>query len=77
MPGTTVGAHAATGLGTAESPIDARSLYERAGEPKRLRFLAGTGHTEWMFDDSLAFSRVIGWLDEYLSASLVRAGTGA
>jgi alpha-beta hydrolase superfamily lysophospholipase len=54
-------------------PIEAQSLYDRAGEPKRLRFLDQTGHTEWMFDDTPAFSKLIGWLDDFLSAALTPA----
>jgi len=51
-------------------PIEARSLYEHAAEPKRLQFLEGAGHTEWMFDDSPALSTLVGWLDEFLSNAL-------
>ena len=51
-------------------PIEARSLYEHAAEPKRLEFLEGAGHTEWMFDDSPALSTLVGWLDEFLSNAL-------
>jgi len=51
-------------------PIEARSLYEHAGEPKSLQFLEETGHTEWMFDDNPALSRLIGWLDSFLAAAL-------
>jgi uncharacterized protein len=51
-------------------PIEAQSLYERAGEPKRLEYLENHGHTEWMYDDSPAFATLIGWLDELLSGAL-------
>jgi uncharacterized protein len=51
-------------------PIEAQSLYDHAREPKHLRFLEQTGHTEWMFDDSPAFSTLIRWLDDFLSAAL-------
>jgi Binding-prot-dependent transport system membrane comp, N-term len=51
-------------------PIEAQSLYDHAHEPKQLRFLEHTGHTEWMFDDSPAFSTLIRWLDDFLSAAL-------
>jgi len=51
-------------------PIEARSLYEHAAEPKRLQFLEGAGHTEWMFDDSPALSTLVGWLDDFLSNAL-------
>jgi alpha-beta hydrolase superfamily lysophospholipase len=47
-------------------PIEARSLYEHAGEPKRLEFLGEHGHTEWMFDASPAFAKLVGWIDEFL-----------
>lgn len=62
-------------------PIEAQSLYDHAREPKRLRFLEGTGHTEWMFDDSPALSKLVGWLDGFLSgalnlSSVAAAGTG-
>jgi pimeloyl-ACP methyl ester carboxylesterase len=62
-------------------PIEAQSLYEHAREPKRLRFLEDTGHTEWMFDDSPALSTLVRWLDDFLSAALnpasvAAAGTG-
>jgi uncharacterized protein len=51
-------------------PIEARSLYEHAREPKRLQFLEDAGHTEWMFDDNPALSKIVGWLDGFLSAAL-------
>lgn len=54
-------------------PIEAQSLYEHAGEPKYLQFLEETGHTEWMFDDNPALSRLIGWLDSFLTAALTDA----
>lgn len=51
-------------------PDEARSLYDRAGEPKRLELLEGSGHTEWMFDDNPVFERVVGMLDDFLGGSL-------
>jgi pimeloyl-ACP methyl ester carboxylesterase len=54
-------------------PIEAWSLYEHAREPKRLQFLEDAGHTEWMFDDTPALSRLVGWLDEFLSNALAPA----
>ncbi|MGH9304370.1 MAG: alpha/beta hydrolase [Acidimicrobiales bacterium] len=53
-------------------PIEATSLYEHAGEPKQLKFLDASGHTEWMFDDSPAFLKVVRWLDEFLGDALAR-----
>lgn len=52
------------------SPLEARALYERAGEPKRLELLEGSGHTEWMFDDNVVFLRLIELIDDFLSRSL-------
>lgn len=56
-------------------PIEAQSLYEHAGEPKYLQFLEETGHTEWMFDNNPALSRLIGWLDSFLRGALTSAET--
>jgi uncharacterized protein len=53
-------------------PIEAWSLYENARAPKRLQFLEDAGHTEWMFDNSPALSRLVGWLDDFLSNALAR-----
>jgi fermentation-respiration switch protein FrsA (DUF1100 family) len=51
-------------------PVEARSMYEHAAEPKRLELLAGRGHTEWMFDDDPTFRRVVGLLAEFLTDAL-------
>jgi len=51
-------------------PVEARSLYEHAAEPKRLELLAGRGHTEWMFDDDPTFRRVVDLLAEFLGCAL-------
>lgn len=51
-------------------PVEARSLYEHAAEPKRLVLLAGRGHTEWMFDDDPTFRTVVGMLAELLGDAL-------
>ncbi|WP_028934604.1 alpha/beta hydrolase [Pseudonocardia spinosispora] len=51
-------------------PVEARSLYAQAGEPKRLELLPDRGHTEWMFDDDPTFKRVVALLDEFLHAAL-------
>ncbi len=51
-------------------PIEAQSLYGHAGEPKRLEFLEERGHTEWMFDDSPTFVKLVGLLDEFLTEAL-------
>jgi uncharacterized protein len=53
-------------------PIEARSLYERAAEPKSLEFLENCGHTEWMFDDSPTFKRLVGMLQVFLDDALAR-----
>lgn len=61
-------------------PIEAETLYERAGQPKRLEILEGHGHTDFMFDGHPTFARVIGLLDEFFSAAfgeVPSAGAGA
>ena len=59
-------------------PVEAWSLYERAGQPKRLELLEDRGHTEWMFDDDPTFKRVVALLEEFLGAALgASAGAGA
>jgi alpha-beta hydrolase superfamily lysophospholipase len=58
-------------------PIEAQSLYERAGEPKRLELLEEHGHTEWMFDETPGFTKLVGWLDDFLSDALTRPSTAA
>jgi pimeloyl-ACP methyl ester carboxylesterase len=47
-------------------PVEARSMFDNAGEPKRLELLENSGHTEWMFDDNPTFKRVVGLLEEFL-----------
>ncbi len=51
-------------------PAEARSLFERAGEPKRLELLESSGHIEWAFDDHPTFRRVASVLDEFLRGAL-------
>ena len=51
-------------------PIEARSMFDNAGEPKRLELLENSGHTEWMFDDNPTFKRVVGLLEEFLETAL-------
>jgi alpha-beta hydrolase superfamily lysophospholipase len=51
-------------------PVEAHSLYEHAGEPKRLELLEGAGHTEWMFDDSPVFRKLVGILADFLAEAL-------
>lgn len=51
-------------------PIEAESLYECAGEPKRLELLDQHGHTEWMTDDHPSFARLVARLDEFLAGAL-------
>ncbi|MET7637093.1 alpha/beta hydrolase [Streptomyces sp. NPDC005438] len=43
-------------------PEEARALYERAGEPRRLRMIEGAGHTEWMYDEHPTFRELVGEL---------------
>lgn len=50
-------------------PEEARSLYERAAEPKELVMLDGCGHTEWMFDDHPTFQAVLSKLDTFFAAA--------
>jgi uncharacterized protein len=47
-------------------PLEAESLYQHAGEPKRLELLDGRGHTEWMFDDNPTFENLVVLLDDFL-----------
>jgi uncharacterized protein len=51
-------------------PEEARSLFDRAGEPKRLVYLEGAGHTEWMFDEHPTFHRLVDVLDEFFHGAL-------
>lgn len=46
-------------------PEEAKSLYDHAGEPKRLVHLEDSGHTEWMFDDHPTFRRLVGVLHDF------------
>lgn len=56
-------------------PIEARSLYEHAREPKQLVFFENHGHTEWMFDENPPCMKLIDLLDEFVGAALGRAQT--
>jgi uncharacterized protein len=51
-------------------PEEAQSLFDRAGEPKRLVYLEGAGHTEWMFDDHPTFHRLVDVVDEFFADAL-------
>jgi pimeloyl-ACP methyl ester carboxylesterase len=51
-------------------PVEARSMFDNAGEPKQLELLENSGHTEWMFDDNPTFKRVVGLLEEFLEMAL-------
>lgn len=51
-------------------PEEARSLFDHAAEPKRLEYLEGFGHTEWMFDDHPTFHRLVEMLDEFFADAL-------
>ncbi len=58
-------------------PVEAESLYEHAAEPKRLEFLEGRGHTEWMFDDDPTFKKVVEMIDDFLGRTLDPSSTCA
>lgn len=51
-------------------PHEARSLFERASEPKELVMLEGKGHTEWMFDEDPTFQEVVGKLGGFFEKAL-------
>ena len=53
------------------SPEESHDLFARAGEPKRLELLDGSGHTEWAFDEHPTFQRVAALVREF-----VGVGTG-
>src|SRR5262249_31296514 len=58
-------------------PIEAQSLYDHAREPRHLRFLDHTGHTEWMLDHPPAFAQLIQWLHNSLATALTQHPTRA
>lgn len=49
---------------------ESHDLYARAGEPKRLVLLEGSGHTDWMFDDHPVFRHVIGLTHAFINDAL-------
>jgi hypothetical protein len=51
-------------------PIEARSPYDHAAEPKRLVYLEDSGHTEWMFDDHPTFRHLVGVIDDFFRDAL-------
>jgi hypothetical protein len=51
-------------------PEEAKALFDRAREPKRLVYLEGAGHTEWMFDDHPTFQRLVEVVDEFFAEAL-------
>jgi pimeloyl-ACP methyl ester carboxylesterase len=53
------------------SPQESHDLFARAGEPKRLELLDGSGHTEWAFDEHPTFQQVASLVREF-----VGVGTG-
>lgn len=57
-------------------PVEARSLYEHAAEPKQLELLEGRGHTEWMFDDHPTFAHLVDQLDAFYTGAF-QAAAGA
>ena len=60
-------------------PIEAQSLYDHARQPKHLRILDQTGHTEWMLDHTPAFTELTQWLHDFLTTALTHhhPNTGA
>lgn len=50
-------------------PEEARSLYDHAGEPRRLVLLEGAGHTEWMFDEHPTFHRLVQTVDDFFTTA--------
>jgi hypothetical protein len=51
-------------------PEEAQSLYDHAEEPKRLVWLEGMGHTEWMFDEHPTFLGLVELLDQFFGEAL-------
>lgn len=58
-------------------PQEAQDLFDWAGAGKRLEFLPGQGHTEWMFDDHPTFASVVDLVDEFLGQAFVLQFTPA
>lgn len=48
------------------SPQESHDLFARAGEPKRLELLDGSGHTEWAFDEHPTFRQVAALVREFV-----------
>ena len=48
------------------SPQESQDLFARAGEPKRLELLDGSGHTEWAFDEHPTFQQVATLVREFI-----------
>ena len=48
------------------SPQESQDLFARAGEPKRLELLDGSGHTEWAFDEHPTFLQVATLVREFI-----------
>jgi pimeloyl-ACP methyl ester carboxylesterase len=48
------------------SPEESHDLFARAGEPKRLELLDGSGHTEWAFDEHPTFQQVAALVREFV-----------
>ncbi|WP_280396338.1 alpha/beta hydrolase [Nocardia brasiliensis] len=51
-------------------PEEAHSLYHHAAAPKKLVFLEGAGHTEFMFDDHPTFRELVAIVDAFLRDAL-------
>ena len=48
------------------SPAESHDLFARAGEPKRLELLDGSGHTEWALDEHPTFRQVAALVREFI-----------
>ncbi|MGH2916153.1 MAG: alpha/beta hydrolase [Solirubrobacteraceae bacterium] len=58
-------------------PVEAQALYDHAAEPKRLVYLQGAGHTEWMFDLHPTFAALVQELAGFFDDALASAGATA
>ena len=48
------------------APAESHDLFARAGEPKRLELLVGSGHTEWAFDEHPTFQQVAALVRDFI-----------
>jgi pimeloyl-ACP methyl ester carboxylesterase len=58
-------------------PSESEELYRGAGEPKELVMLAGSGHTEWAFDEHPTYRRVVDLIRKFFGKSLVECCEGS